>query len=182
MPNYWLPNPSNSTRCGARYPIAGWADLSEISNLESEILQRLLYGFSRLVSVFEKLIYVSFRKQLRRQIPLAEVGQDGRRSACRCSPAAGHLDRGPGGGAGADAAHQAFELGQLTGRFHGVVVLHLHHVVDDVHVEHVGNEAGADALDRVLARLELLAGAALRDDGAVDRLDGDRSSRPACAT
>ena len=52
---------------------------------------------------------------------------------------------------------------------------HLDHLVDDVDVQHVGNEAGADALDRVPAGLELLAGPLLRDDRAVDRLDGDRS-------
>ena len=58
------------------------------------------------------------------------------------------------------------------GRFHRVLVGDLHHLVDNVEVEHVRNKSGADALNRVLARLDVLAGLALRDDRAIDRLDG----------
>ena len=66
----------------------------------------------------------------------------------------------------------------LAGRFHRVFVLNQDHLVDDVDVQHVGNEAGADALNRVPARLERLA--ALRRcvmTGLFDRLDGDHLDR-----
>ena len=47
--------------------------------------------------------------------------------------------------------------GQPPGHLEGVLVLDLDHFVDDVDVQHVGDEAGADALDLVPARLERLA-------------------------
>ena len=48
-------------------------------------------------------------------------------------------------------------LGQPAGHLEGVVVVHLDHLVDDVDVQHVGDEAGADALDLVPAGLQFLA-------------------------
>ena len=48
---------------------------------------------------------------------------------------------------------------------------HGHHVIDYVHIQHVGDEPRADPLDRVLARLQRLAGAALGNDRADGRLD-----------
>ena len=49
----------------------------------------------------------------------------------------------------------------------------LHHLVDDRQVQHVGDEAGADPLDVVLAGLQRLAGQSLGDHRAGGRLDGD---------
>ena len=46
----------------------------------------------------------------------------------------------------------------------------------------LGNEAGAEALDLVPARLQLLALHLLRDDRAGDRLDGDGLEATACAS
>ena len=60
------------------------------------------------------------------------------------------------GGAAADAAQHAFLAGQPAGHLEGVLVLDLDHLIDDVQVEHARNEAGADALDLVPARLQLL--------------------------
>ena len=53
-----------------------------------------------------------------------------------------------------DAAEDAFLRGQPAGDLDGVLVLDLDHLVDDLEVQHVGNEAGADALDLVPARLQ----------------------------
>ena len=47
--------------------------------------------------------------------------------------------------------------------------------VDHVDVEHVGDESGADPLDRVFAGLQRLAGPVLSEHRAVDRLDGDHA-------
>ena len=65
------------------------------------------------------------------KIPLAEVGQHDDDQLAAVLVALGHFDRRPGRGAAADAAHQAFELRQLAGRFRRVFILHQHHVVDD---------------------------------------------------
>ena len=73
----------------------------------------------------------------------------------------GHFDRGPSRRAGADAAHHAFELGHAAAGFHGVFILHEDDIVDDIDVQLVGNEAGPDTLNRMPARLEWLAFAAL---------------------
>src|SRR5205085_1846647 len=85
----------------------------------------------------------------------------------------GHLHRGPGGGAAADAAQHALLAGQAPGHLERVLVLHLDHLVNDVHVQDARDEAGADALDLVAARLERLALLGLGDDRAGHRLDGD---------
>ena len=60
--------------------------------------------------------------------------------------------------AAGDAAQDALLAGQPAGDLDGLVVLDLLDPVDDRQVEVVGDEAGADALDLVRARLERLAG------------------------
>src|SRR5579862_5461183 len=85
----------------------------------------------------------------------------------------GDLDGRPGGGPAADAAQHALFLGQAAGDLEGVVVLDLNDLVDDPGVQDAGNEAGADALDAMGRGSHRLAGHLLRDDRAVDRLDGD---------
>ena len=54
----------------------------------------------------------------------------------------------------------------------GVFIAHADHFVENRQVQHVGNESGADTLDRMFARLQRLAGKVLRDDRAGVRLDG----------
>ncbi len=70
--------------------------------------------------------------------------------------------------AGANAAHQAFLFRQLPRHFCCIFILHLHHVVDDVDIQHIRNETGAKTLDGVPPWLQWLAGATLGDDRAVD--------------
>src|SRR5439155_11939937 len=86
---------------------------------------------------------------------------------------AGNLESGPSGGAATDAAEKALQRRELASRIGGVFIFHLNAFVDDLDVEHVGNEAGADALNGVAARLELLSLHLLRDDRTVDWLDRD---------
>src|SRR5262245_50549676 len=85
----------------------------------------------------------------------------------------GNLNRRPGGGAAADAAQHALFPGQPAGRREGVLVLDLNDLVDDPGVQDARDEAGADALDAMRRGSHRLAGPLLRDDRAVDRLDGD---------
>ncbi len=86
----------------------------------------------------------------------ARRGRAGRRrSACRRSPAAW-----PTCSAAQAAAPQLMPhirpscLASCRAVSMASSSLHLDHLVDDVQVQHVGDEAGADALDRVLAGLE----------------------------
>src|SRR5205823_5645196 len=84
-----------------------------------------------------------FRKQLRREVAFAEVGEDRYDQLAAVFGAAGELQGGPGGGATTDATHEAFELGEIPRGFHRVFILNADDFVDDVDVEHVGDEAGA---------------------------------------
>jgi len=79
----------------------------------------------------------------------------------------GDLEAGPDGGAGADADGDAVELDDLLGDRAGLVFLHLDDLVDDLGVEHGGDEAGADALELVRA------GGTAGEDGRTGGLDGD---------
>ena len=85
--------------------------------------------------------------------------------------AASHLDSTPGGGPTADSAHQSFPLGHLAGGLYRVLVVDLHHLVDHVEVENVGDEARSDSLDRMPAWPDRLAGELLGDHRAIGRLD-----------
>src|SRR5262249_24035876 len=114
------------------------------------------------------------RIKLRGEIPFTEVGKDDDDELAGVFGPAADLQGGPDGGAAADAAENAFLLRQAARLFGGVFVFDLHALVDDLHVQQVGDEAGAESLNRVPAGLELLAVHSLRNDGAVDRLDGDR--------
>ena len=87
----------------------------------------------------------------------------------------GQLPGGPDVGPGGDAHQQAEVAAELPGRLDGVFVGHLDHLVDQRHVEHGGDEAVADALDLVQARLVAQQG------GDVLRLDGHDPRRRACA-
>ena len=51
-----------------------------------------------------------------------------------------------------DADEQPLVLGGAAGPVDGLILVDRHHLVDDLEVEHLGHEAGADALDLVRAR------------------------------
>jgi len=55
----------------------------------------------------------------------------------------------------------------------GVFLIDLEYFIDEVEIQHAGDEAGADALDFVGAGLEGFAGFGLGEDGALDGFDGD---------
>src|SRR5262245_37606945 len=114
-----------------------------------------------------------FRKQLRGEIPFAQVRQNDHDELALVLRPLGHLQGGPAGGAGGNAAHQALVAGQLASQVRRILVLDLDHFVDHLQVQDVGNKPGADALDGVLARLQRLARQALGDDGAVGWLYGN---------
>src|SRR5262249_4522078 len=114
-----------------------------------------------------------FGKQLRGQVSLAQVWQHHHDYFALVLRLFGHMDSRPGSGARRDTAHQPFVAGQLASDVSGVFVLNLDHVVDYFEVQHIGDEASAESLDGVLARLKRLARPLLRDYGAIDRLDRD---------
>jgi len=84
----------------------------------------------------------------------------------------GEADGGPGGGATADAAHQAFLAGEASRGLQGVFIPYRNDLVDDVQVEHLGDKPRTDALNCVFAGLERGAGQAGRAMNAV-RLLGE---------
>src|SRR5207248_5437822 len=71
----------------------------------------------------------------------------------------------------ADAAQHALLVGQAAGHLEGVLVVHLDHLINYVHVQDARDKARADALDLVTARLERLALFLLGDYRAAGRLD-----------
>src|SRR5579884_3156101 len=84
-------------------------------------------------------------------IALAGLGKDGYDHVARVLRALGHLNRRPDRGAGGDAREDTFLFGQAAGHLHGILVLYGDDLVNDLGIENVGNEARADALDRMRA-------------------------------
>src|SRR5207247_10536706 len=77
----------------------------------------------------------------------------------------------------ADAAQHAFLARQPPRHLESVLVLDLHHLIHDIQVQNVRNEPGAQPLELVLARLQLLPLLALGNDRAVHALDGHGPER-----
>src|SRR4051812_30679364 len=66
-----------------------------------------------------------------RQVPLAEVADDGNDELAGILPPAGNLERGPGNRAAGDARKDRFLSSKATGGGNGVVVGHLDYLVVD---------------------------------------------------
>src|SRR5207237_258943 len=110
----------------------------------------------------------------RAQVALAQIGQHHHDQLAGVLRPLADLHRRVRRRPAANAAQPALLARQLAGHRERVLVGHLHHLVDDADVEHAGDEAGADALNLVPPRLQLLALHLLRDHRAGHRLDRDR--------
>src|SRR6266508_5433903 len=87
------------------------------------------------------------------EVALAVAGHNKDDQLAGILRAAADLQRSGGGGARADANHQALFSGQAAGHLEGTVVRALHDFVDDAGVQHIRHEARADALDLMWASL-----------------------------
>src|SRR5947208_1711225 len=90
-----------------------------------------------------------FGEERRREVALAEVGQDRDDQLPRVLGAFGHLDRAGDRGAAGDAAEHALLAGQPARHLEGFLVADDDNFVDDLGVEDVGDEPRADPLDLV---------------------------------
>src|SRR5438094_462302 len=90
-------------------------------------------------------------EQRRRKVALAGAGDDRDQHFALVFGTIGHLIGGAESGARGDAAQDALLLGRTAGPFEGVVVADANHVVNVFHVQVVGDEAAADALDLMWA-------------------------------
>src|SRR5438034_2489615 len=83
------------------------------------------------------------------QVALAEVGDDDDDELPRALAAARDFHGSPERRAGGDADEEPVLARRAAGHREGIVVLHADDFVVDLRVEHLGNEARADALDGV---------------------------------
>src|SRR5690554_3315958 len=81
--------------------------------------------------------------------PRSGAGQDHHDHLALELGSAGDLLRGVEGGAAGDAGEDALGAGEAAGGLGGAAGVHTDDLVVDLGVEHVGHEAGADALDGV---------------------------------
>ena len=102
----------------------------------------------------DELVEVTPKSIRLRKAILGEGGRDGDDALALASRAAAPTSSAAATvGAGRDAARNALELRHEARGVEGGLVADRHHLVDDRAVEHLGHEAGADALDLVRARL-----------------------------
>ena len=102
---------------------------------------------------------VSLGEKLGGQIAFAKVRQHDDDQFSAVLRPIGDLNRRPGRCSATDAAHEAFQASELPGCLEGVFIGHGHDFVDDLQVQDVGDESRPNSLNRVLARLQRLAGA-----------------------
>ena len=79
------------------------------------------------------------------------------------------------GSTAGDTNQNSFFLGQSFGKFNSFVAADQLNPIDNREIKCIGDKAGADALNFVRGRFELLTGQFLRDDRALFRLDRHRN-------
>ena len=92
-------------------------------------------------------------EQGRREIAFGKAGQDGNDPLAVGARAFGDLDRGGNGRARGDATGDAFDPGKQASMFESGLVGDRQDLVDQLALEHTGDEPGPDALDLVRARI-----------------------------
>ena len=93
----------------------------------------------------------------------AQIGQHHHDQLARILRPLRHLNRRPSRRSATDPAENPFLRGHLPRHIGSVFVLHLHALVDNLHVQHIGNEPRANALN--LVRTGLAAGKHCRSGG-----------------
>ena len=113
----------------------------------------------------------------RREIALGQVGQHHNDGFAGVGVLLCQADGSRGGGSTGDAHQQTLFLGQAQGHGDRLVIGHLLHLVDHGHVQVLGDEAGADALDLVGTGLDRFSVDGLGDHRAVAGFHGDGFDR-----
>src|SRR5579863_7477928 len=105
--------------------------------------------------------------QWRREVAFAGVGKDNDQRFSLALRSRRIFQSRRHCGSAADPRDDPLLFGQARRHLKGLFVGHGDDLVDELHVQHIGNETGAQALDAVLARL------AAGEDRTVGRFDGD---------